>query len=300
MLHIVQNIIPLFICFFIGIFIQYKGILTREEGKKVLKLIFYFTLPASIFLSVNQIKISFEFLFLPVIAVITFLVLTGISFMVFKTYRKYPKKFGVLIIGSIIMNIAFIYPFASAGYGSSGFTKVVFFDLGNILLTLIVAYWIACKYGLTKADNLQIIKKLIQSPPLWALGIGLLVNIFNIEYPSFIEMSLQFLGRITFPLIMICLGIIFSLQFKIDHLLVKVLILRFLGGFIIGYMMVSLFGISGETRIIILLCCSAPVGMNTLIFATLTELDTDTAANLVSVGIGLGMIFTTSIMLLAV
>ncbi|MEJ2628418.1 MAG: AEC family transporter, partial [bacterium] len=135
MLHIVQNIIPLFISFFIGVFIRKRRILTQEEGKKLLKLIFYFTLPASVFLSVNQIKISWEYVYLPVIAVVTFLILTGISYLVFLPYKKSPHKFGVLVIGSIIMNIAFIYPYASAGYGDSGFAKVVFFDLGNIVIT---------------------------------------------------------------------------------------------------------------------------------------------------------------------
>jgi len=298
-LHIVQNIIPLFISFFIGVFIRKRRILTQEEGKKILKLIFYFTLPASVFLSVNQITLSLEYVYLPVIAVITFLILTGISYMVFRLYKKSPQKFGVLVVGSIIMNIAFIYPYASAGYGDSGFTKVVFFDLGNISMTFSLAYWIACKYGLGETSNLHIIKKVLQSPPLWALAIGLLVNMLSIPIPHFMNLSLKFLAQMTFPMIMICLGIIFSLQISFDHLLIKVLLLRFIGGFIMGYLLVTLFGITGETRIIILLCCSAPVGMNTIIFATLAELDTEIAAHLVSLGIGLGMIFTTALMLLA-
>jgi predicted permease len=197
------------------------------------------------------------------------------------------------------MNIAFIYPYAAAGYGDSGFTKVVFFDLGNIAITFLLAYGIACKYGSEQTGNLQIIKKILQSPPLWALGIGLVVNVFSIPVPLFIHLSIEFLARMTFPLIMISLGIIFSLRFTFNRLLIQVLLLRFLGGFIIGYLVVTFFSITGETRIITLLCCSAPVGMNTLIFATLTGLDTKIAANLVSLGIGLGMIFTTAIMLLA-
>lgn len=293
MIPIVQNIIPIFISFFIGVLIRNRGILTKEDGEKILKLIFYFFLPASIFISVTQLTISFELLFLPIIAMITFLALTVISFILFQSYKKTPEKFGVIIIGSSIMNTAFIYPFISAGFGNSGFAKVILFDLGNGLLTLSIAYWIACKYGLEKTRNLHTIKKVLQSPPLWALWIGLLINMFNIEYPFFIELSLQFLGRVTFPLIMISLGIIFSLRFTSFKLLISVLCLRFMGGFIIGYLAAIILGLTGESRMITLICCSAPIGMNTLIFATLAGLDTELAANLVSIGIGVGLILTT-------
>lgn len=297
MVHLVQNIVPIFLCFFIGLFISNREILTKEDGKKLLKLVFYFTLPASIYLSVSKATISPEFLFLPVIAMITFFTITGISFLVFKSYKKFPEKFGVAIIGSIIMNTAFVYPFISAGFGTAGFAKAVLFDLGNGVLTLSVAYWIACKYGLSTTSNLHIIKKVLQSPPLWALGIGLLVNVCKISYPLCIEQSFQFLAGVTFPLIMIALGIIFSLQFNSLKLVIPILIVRFLGGFIVGYLLVTLFGVRGEARMITLICCSAPIGMNTLIFSTIAELDTELAANLVSFGIGLGLIIT-SLMIL--
>jgi len=292
LIHAIQGIIPIVISFFVGIFIRKRRILKKEDGEKLLKIVFYFTLPASIFLSVSQVEISPELFFLPVIAMITFFTITGISFLVFKSYKSSPEKFGVAIIGSIIMNTAFVYPFIAAGFGTSGFAKAVFFDFGNASLTLSVAYWIACKYGLEKAKNIHVLKKVLMSPPLWALVIGLLVNVFNIHYPYIIEQSFQFIGKITFPLIMISLGIIFSLHFTSLKLLIQVLGLRFLGGFTIGYLAVTILGINGETRAIVLICCSAPVAMNTLIFSSLAELDTELAANLVSFGIGLGMIIT--------
>ncbi len=292
MINILYKIIPIFLSFFIGVFIRNRGILLREDGEKILKLIFYFTLPASIFLSVTNVAISIEFFFLPVIAIMTFLTITVISFFLFHPYKKSPEKFGVLIIASIIMNTAFVYPFISAGFGTSGFAKAVFFDLGNASLTLSFAYWIACKYGLEKTKNIHVLKKVLKSPPLWALGVGLLINVFNIHYPYFIEQSFQFIGKITFPLIMISLGIIFSLQFTSLKLLIPVLGLRFLGGFTIGYLAVTILGITGESRAIVLICCSAPVAMNTLIFSSLAELDTELAANLVSFGIGFGLIIT--------
>ncbi|MFO7890888.1 MAG: AEC family transporter [bacterium] len=297
MIHPIQGIIPIFISFFVGILIRNRKILNKEDGKKILKLVFYFTLPASIFLSASHVTISIDYLFLPVIAMITFLTLTVVSFFLFHPYKESPEKFGVIIIASIIMNTAFVYPFISAGYGTSGFTKAVLFDLGNGVLTLSVAYWIACKYGSNKTRNLYILKKVLQSPPLWALGLGLLVNVFNINYAHFIELSLQFLGRVTFPLIMISLGIIFSLKFTSLKLLISVLGLRFLGGFMIGYLAVTLLGVTGEARTIALICCCAPIGMNTLIFSNLTNLDTELAANLVSFGIGLGLIITSFMIL---
>jgi len=104
LIHAIQGIIPIVISFFVGIFVRNRGILEKEDGTRLLKLIFYFTLPASIFLSVTNVSISIEFFFLPVIAIVTFLTITVISFFLFHPYKKSPEKFGVLIIASIIMN----------------------------------------------------------------------------------------------------------------------------------------------------------------------------------------------------
>ena len=104
-------------------------------------------------------------------------------------------------------------------------------------------------------------------------------------------MFLESINNLTFPLIMLALGIYFKPKLVQPKLLVFTLLVRPIGGLLVGFILLELFQIQGIARSIVLICAASPVGYNTLVFSSLTKLNVEFAANLVSTSVGLGIFY---------
>ena len=79
---------------------------------------------------------------------------------------------------------------------------------------------------------------------------------------------------------------------------ISVIVIRSGIGFLLGLLFVSILGIQGLAKSIIIICASSPVGYNTLIFSSLENLDKEFAAEVVSISILLGIIYLPILMFL--
>jgi hypothetical protein len=129
------------------------------------------------------------------------------------------------------------------------------------------------------------------APPLWAFVVGLFLNLTGIAVHPVLESFLALVGNLMVPLVMLSLGIYFSPRMVQPRLLVTVMAIRSLGGFAIALALVWLFGLEGVTRSVVLVSGAAPVGFNTLVFASLAKLDVEFAASVLSISIALGIVF---------
>ena len=188
------------------------------------------------------------------------------------------------------MNTGFSLPFIFSAFGEKGVATVAIFDFGNALLVLTFGYYIAMKYG--KAENTKInYQKLFFLPPIWGLIFGLLFNLIKIPVPTIANNFLNQIGMLTIPLIMLSIGIYFSPRIRNLSRLLLVLFLRTGIGLILGFVLATVFNLQGTVRTIVTICCGAPVGYNTLVFASLEEMDKEFAASLVSISLLLGIIY---------
>lgn len=69
MANIIMEIIPIIFIFIIGYIFKRARILKTEDGNILLKIIFYFSLPALIVYSILKVKLSTEMIFLPFVAI---------------------------------------------------------------------------------------------------------------------------------------------------------------------------------------------------------------------------------------
>jgi predicted permease len=188
------------------------------------------------------------------------------------------------------MNIGFTLPFFITAYGKEGLVRASIFDFGNGLLAFTFVFYLACKYGDNKRDSKSMLKKLLYSPPLWALIISIILNLIHIKIPSFGINFFQLLGNMTVPLIMLSLGIYFSPRIVKLNALSSVIFIRMFIGLLLGLLFVYLFDLTGLNKIIVLIGASAPVGYNTLTFASMEKLDKEFAASIISYSILIGII----------
>lgn len=109
--------------------------------------------------------------------------------------------------------------------------------------------------------------------------------------PTLIHQVLTPLHLTTAPLASLVLGLSIDLAALRRNLALASLavLLRMIGGFLLGLAAVSLLNLTGLERTVVLLSSAMPAGLNSVLFATEERLDPDLAAAIVVLSICLGM-----------
>jgi len=282
---------PIILTYLLGIVLRRTRAVRREDGALLLRLVFFAAIPALILQSIPRVKITPDVALLPLVAALIVLGTFAAAYVVCRRWAPERPVFGVALVGSMIMNTSFILPFALLIYGDEGFATAVVFDIGNAFLVASVIFYTACRYGADGGGPWSAVKRVAMAPPLWAFTLGLFLNLTGIAIPPVLDSFLTLVGNLMVPLVMISLGIYFSPTLVRAPLLITVLAIRSIGGFILAILLAWLFGLEGLTRSVVLICGAAPVGFNTLVFASLAKLDIEFAASLLSASIALGIVF---------
>ncbi|MHA2204061.1 MAG: AEC family transporter [Candidatus Hodarchaeales archaeon] len=298
-----NNVFPIIfsiiILFILGILLRSTNLLKQDDADILLKIVFYVSLPALILNTIPAVNINLNFFFLPILSSLIIIITFLVSSLVVNFQEFEEKTKGVFLIGTMIMNLGFNVPFVLGVYGLEGFARASFFDIGNITLSLSLTYYIAQKYGSKNGEEeiSFLNKKLLTSPPLIALIIGILLNFTGISFDSNINYLLDLLGGLLTPLLMLSIGIYFNPKLEKIFPVTQVILIRMGLGLIFGIVFTLLLGLDDLSSKIVIISSAAPVGFNTLTFASLEELDKEFAANILSFGIPLGII-TISLLLI--
>ncbi|SEA27602.1 hypothetical protein SAMN05660420_01691 [Desulfuromusa kysingii] len=286
------NILPLMVTFFLGVTLKRCGVFAQNDAQHFLKLFFYVSLPALILLSVTNLTFDPQWLFLPLSAIIiifsTYLIASGYA----KARYLHKQTFAVFLLGAMIMNGGFSFPFILASYGQQGMALASLFDTGGALIVFTFVYYQACRYGQDGTGGMLLLRKFFLSPPLLALFTALVLNFTGLQIGATGIAYLKPLADLTTPVVLLALGIAFNPRIVQPSLLLTTLLIRMIIGFLLGYACCELFQLQGLARSVTLIMASAPSGMNTLVFSSMEELDTAFAASVVSYATLLGMLWT--------
>ncbi|MEJ2722348.1 MAG: AEC family transporter, partial [bacterium] len=157
---------PIILTFLLGVILRRAGVVAKDDGGLLLKLVFYIALPSLILLSIPDVEVSVDLIALPVSAAIIIFVSFAVSSMVCRRFSQERGTIGTAVVGSTIMNTNFLYPFVLILYGTAGFARIVVFDFGNSLLVLTFVYYVACRFGSASVGSMGALRRLISSPPL--------------------------------------------------------------------------------------------------------------------------------------
>ena len=284
------NLVPVILIFVLGFVLKLFGVLKKEHGDILLRIVFYLALPALVILSLTRIELTKELAWLPLISFSIIMIQFLVSYISGKLMKLERRTHAVLMVGTMIMNIGFALPFVIAAYGDEGLVLMSIFDVSNGILAFTLVYYIACKYGEHGNSSKLLIKKFILSPPIWALAVGIILNLTNTKIPAVPANLFQILGDLTIPLIMITLGIYFNIRLIKPVPVFVGIGIRMLLGFAIGFAFCYMLNLDGMIKIIVLIGASAPIGFNAIIFASMEKLDKEYAASMVSFAILIGII----------
>jgi predicted permease len=277
--------------FLLGFLFKKGKLLKKEDGDRFLRVVFYLGLPSLVFLTDSSIKLSADLFYIPFIPIIFTLCMFYSSLVIGPLLSLKRRSLGVFLISTMISNVGFTLPFIRAVYGNTSLAPYFLFDFGGGLMVFTFVYFVASKYGAGKSEKNMVVQKILLAPPLWAMGLGLLCNFMQWSPPLLVSNILQVNSNLVTPLLMLSLGIYFEMKVVKPLPTITAVIIGTFLGFTIGVMLALLFHLQSLTKIIVIICCAAPAGYNTLTFSSLENLDKEFAASVVSLSVLIGIFF---------
>jgi hypothetical protein len=299
MQEILTSLTPIFLYFGLGLLLRRTGFADGNHARFLLKFVFFVTLPCLVLLKVSTTVLTQEKLVLPFINIAINFGCMFVTLFVARFVHIDRRTLGSMLVSTMILNNVFMFPFILTAYGDAAFADAVLFDLGNGIMTAVFTYGLAFRYGPAEHSTRTLISKTLQSPLIWALLLAVVLSVTSTELPRLSRSFLAPLAEMTGPLILISLGVFFSPKMKNLQLVAVTIAIRVLLGMAMGIGLATLMGLSGTTFTVVALCAAAPVGFNALTFASLAKLDTELAANILSISIFLGVIYVPILMYLA-
>jgi len=291
MTAILLQLAPMFFFFGIGVWLKKSSLAEQVHGEFLLRLVFFVTLPLLVLLSLSKTPLSTTTAMLPLahIAVNSCCLLTALFCTRLLSLER--KTVGAMLVSTSMANNAFMFPYILTVYGQTGLSDAILFDFGNAIMTSTFAYAVAYKYSDQQHNRWAMLRKIVKSPLVLALALGVLLAAIGIPIPGEIELIVKPVAQMTGPLILIAMGIIFSLKIGDLRLVTLTVAIRMVLGLVFGVGIATLFGFEGITFIVVCLCAAGPIGFTAMTYAYLARLDTQLSSSAVSISILVGLIY---------
>ena len=151
MYEILVKLLPVFLFFGLGIVLKRIQFANNDNADFLLRLVFFVTLPALVLLRLSQTPITLDKLYLPLINIVINLSCMVAMLIMSRFAQVQRKTLGTMLVGSMITNNVFMFPFIMVGFGNSGFV-----DLKLVSITILIRVGIGLSVGAALAYVLGI------------------------------------------------------------------------------------------------------------------------------------------------
>ena len=286
-----QSLLPVFLYFAIGIALRVAGLADREHAPFIFRLVFYVTLPALAFQAISTAPLTSGATLLPIAGFGVDVICLFAAWLCLRGTEIGAAQAGAVVLGASITNMVFMFPFVIAILGPPAMSIAVLYDVGNAIFVATVAYLAALRFGAVDAGPvMQFVAKTLGSPLFIAVAAAMLVNLTGLEVPALVGAIAWPLAAATSPLILIGLGVSFSITRMRDALPLHVVLLRMLVGLLAGMLVATSLGLTGLAAVVVVASAAAPIGFNSLTLASIGRLDTEQAAAALSISVAVGLV----------
>ncbi|MCP9446989.1 MAG: AEC family transporter [Nitrospira sp.] len=275
-----------------GVALRLFNLLEKRHAERLGTFVFFVTLPATILISLDQVTFSPAAWKLPLAAWLVTIPLLSCAWLVARFLGlERPARGGFALAVGSINSIYFAFPVMLATFGEEGLARAILFDLGQTTLTLTVLYPMALQHGTGDASSSQTLRRLVASPPLWALTAIVSMKVNGLHLPDGLRSILTPFHWLTIPLASLVLGLSISIHAlrKTWPLTSLGVALRMGGGLSIGWAVAALLGLTGLERASVLLIAGMPSAVMAVIYAAEAKLNEDLVASIVALSICLGV-----------
>ena len=183
-------------------------------------------------------------------------------------------------------------PFALLAFGQEGFDKAILFFVTVSMMSFSI--------GVSIAKGKGGLREMFRLPLIYAALGGLTFSVLGLQLPKFLATPVGMLADTAIPLMIINLGVqLRSLKISALRHAVAAVGIRMGGGLLIAALFVTIFGVSGVSRNVILLDSIMPPAVFNVILAQKYDADPDAVASAIVLGTLLSVV-TTSVFLMFV
>lgn len=181
-------------------------------------------------------------------------------------------------------------PLALFAFGQAGLEAAVVLLAVTALLSFTWGIWIVAGEGA--------FGKMVQEPMIWATLLGALFLYMGWETPDFLTNTLDLIGQMAIPLMLLTLGVAVA-RLTPGRVLIAIClsVVKFLLCAAVGWAAAVMFGLSGTLLGVLVLQIAMPVGVSSYLLAEKYEADSDAVAGFVVVStvasvVGLPLLLT--------
>ena len=291
------SLLPLFAYFIVGLLLRRTGVLRGEHADILFRLVFFVTLPALAFLAVADAKLTRESMLLPIAGFGVNLTCLAAAFLSARVFDWPPGRAGSVVLSACIMNMVFCFPFILAALGTEALAEAVLFDLGNAVFTATILTSMAARHGDGgRQSRRAAVLRMLRTPLFVAMIAAIVVSYYALPVPALLGAVLAPLGAVTVPLIVVALGLAFSLRSLGGWLPAYTVALRMGGGLLAGLVAIQLLGIEGRMALVVAVSAAAPIGFTAVTLTSIGKLDTEQTAAAVSLSVLVGMLTTSALL----
>ena len=206
------TILSIIIMIAIGYILKRCDFLSPEDINPLNKIVINLFLPCMIFNGLYTADLSLigKLGVLPFVILISSFLTGLISYAILKYLKYDDKKLWSVLVTIMIANTGFMgYPVVLGIFGNAGFIRAIFCDIATTILFLLLSFVLVLKFG---GSIKSALKKILTFPPLWAIILALIFNIFGIPIPNVIDKTITYFSEATVALIMLSLGL--SINFE--------------------------------------------------------------------------------------
>lgn len=210
---VIQNAVEFFLIMFLGYMCRQKGLLSKEDGRKIGRIIVLFTLPCAILSNVRSINIGLTLFIAVSLAIFAQLVSLGTGFMLAR--KRKPDVQAAYALNTASYNIGnFAIPFAQYFFPGEAIAYISMFDIGNSIMGLGLNKCIGAAIADRESsfDWKASMKKLFSSVPFDTYLVIFALSVFGQEVPEIVVRLTARIGAANTFLSMFMIGTL--LDFK--------------------------------------------------------------------------------------
>ena len=269
------TILSIIIMIGLGYVLKRIDFLSEKDIDPLNKIVINILLPCMIFSALYGADLTL----MPKLGILPFIILassilTGfISFFILKKLGYDDKKLWSILVTVMIANTAFMgYPVNLGIFGYDGFLRAIFCDIATMCIFILLSIILVLKFGGTIK---KAVRKIALFPPLWAIILGLSLNILNIPIGDVLDNTINYLADGTIPLIMLSLGLSIDLSGLARNRFAVVFtsIIKLLIFPLFAFVIVNLIGLVDLQYSVSIVEAAMPSGMLSLILSITYNLD---------------------------
>lgn len=269
----------------VGYLIKKMGVVSRDDGRILNRLVLYLTLPMMNLKAVMGTTISWNLLLLPLLLFVVGMLVYWLSRFPARWLKLSQQDTGTFVVSLCGFMGSLLYPFMEAAYGDAGVQATAVCDLGNAITIFVVGYYVSFRYATNgHFDARTAVKKVLLFFPIQAFVLGFLLNLVGVTLSGLPKDLVTAIASVNSPLMLLGLGIYLELDIsrKESRTVAVNLIYRYVAGTLIALLALFVLPYRGTLRAAIFLFPLMPTSLSTLLYSVEQGLNPRLAAMLIS------------------